>query len=146
MRAQLGLASDGRLRAAITLVDNLNPADMLSASGPPGSICLRLWSLTKPVGIPPDFLVCVTADKDSKLRATISAEQVDAQPKRVGPAQVTKASARTLVIKFARSAVGSPAKSIDFAVEATKRGCTRVSCVDTAPDAPKVATLTLTTS
>jgi len=142
-RAQLGVASDGRLRAAITLADELDPADMLSKDGPPGAICLRLWTRTKPVGIPPDFLVCATADKDAKLRATISSERVDAQPQRVGSAVVTRSSPRTIVLKFGRSAVGSPKKSILWAAEANKRGCTRVSCIDTAPDAPKTLTLKL---
>lgn len=142
-RVQLGLASDGRLRAAVTLAEAIEPKALLARSGPPGSICLRLWTLTKPVGIPPDFLVCVTADKAGKLRATISAEQVDAQPRRIGPAQVTKASSRTLVLKFGRSAVGDPASAIRFAAEATKPGCERTSCVDTAPDAPATLTLKL---
>lgn len=143
-RVQLGVAGDGRLRAAVTVGETLVPRRLLAKTGPPGSVCLRLWTLTKPVGIPPDFLVCVTADKDGRLRATISAEQVDAQPRRIGPAQVTTASARTLVLKFGRTAVGDPQKSIRFAAEATKPGCTRISCVDTVPDAPKTATLKLT--
>lgn len=142
-RVSLGVASDGRLRAAITARRAIDPKTLLAKSGPPGSVCLRLWTLTKPVGIPPDFLVCVTADKNAKLRATISAEQVDRQPRRVGPAQLSRSGKRTLVLKFGRSSVGSPTTAIEFAAEATKTGCIRVSCVDTAPDAPKTATLTL---
>jgi hypothetical protein len=145
-RVSLGIADDGRLRAAITAAKAIDPKALLARSGPPGSVCLRLWTLTKPVGIPPDYLVCVTANKDGKLRATISAEQVDAQPRRVGPAQLTRSGSRTLVLKFGRSTVGSPKSRISFAAEATKTGCIRVSCVDTAPDAPKTGTLRLTTS
>jgi hypothetical protein len=143
VRLQLGLASDGRLRAVISLAKALDPKDLLSDSGPPGSICLRLWTQTTPGTVPPDFLVCVTADKNAKLRATISQERVNAQPLRVGDAVLSRASSKQLVLKFARSRVGSPKKTIRFAVEATKRGCTRVSCVDTLPNAPTTATLKL---
>jgi hypothetical protein len=143
VRLQLGLASDGRLRAVVTLAKALDPKSLLSDTGPPGSICLRLWTLTEPGTIPPDFLVCVTADKDAKLRATISTERVNAQPRRIGAASLSRKSSRTLVLKFARSRVGSPKKTVRFAVETTKRGCARVSCVDTLPDAPTTATLKL---
>jgi hypothetical protein len=142
-RVQLGRASDGRLRGAITLTRALDPKELLAKSGPPGSVCLRLWTLTKPVGIPPDFLVCVTSDRRGRLRATVSAEQVDAQPRRVGAAAVSRASARTLVVKFSRSAVGRPEKTVAVAAEATRPGCTRPSCVDVAPDAPNTMTLKL---
>jgi hypothetical protein len=137
------LAPDGRLRAAITTAKALDPKSLLAESGPPGSICLRLWTLTDPGTVPPDFLVCVTSDADGKLRATISAERVNAQPHRIGPASLSRASSRTLVLKFARSRVGSPKKTVRFAVESTKRGCTRISCVDTLPNAPATATLKL---
>lgn len=142
-RLQLGLASDGRLRAVVSLARSLDPKSMLADSGPPASICLRLWTLTSPGTVPPDFLVCITADKDAKLRATISAERVNAQPRRIGAAAVSRKSSRSLVLKFARSRVGSPKKNVRFAVEATKRGCTRVSCIDTLPNAPTTATLKL---
>jgi hypothetical protein len=142
-RLQLGLASDGRLRAAITLAKSLDPKSLLADKGPPGSICLRLWTLTEPGTVPPDFLVCVTADKDAKLRATISGERVNAQPQRIGSASLSRKSSRTLVLKFARSRVGTPKKTVRFAVESTKRGCTNVTCVDTLPNAPATATLKL---
>jgi hypothetical protein len=142
-RVQLGRASDGRLRGAITLAKPFRPKDLLASSGPPGSLCLRLWTLTRPVGIPPDFLVCITADPKGRLRGTVSAEQVDAQPRRIGPARVSRASSRTLVVKFSRSAVGRPEKTVAVAAEATRPGCSRPSCVDVAPDAPRTMTLKL---
>lgn len=143
-RVQLGIASDGRLRAAITLAKGFSAKSLLAKAGPPGSICLRVWTLTKPVGIPPDFLVCVTATASGKAyRGTVSAEQVNAQPKYIGAAKVTKASSRTVVVKFSRSSVARPKTTVRFAAEATKPGCTRTSCVDTAPDAPSTATLKL---
>ncbi len=143
VRLQLGVGSDGRLRAVVTLAKALDPKSLRAKSGPPGSVCLRLWTLTAPGTVPPDFLVCVTADKDGKLRATISGERVNAQPRRIGSAALSRKSSRTLVLKFARSRVGNPKETIRFAVESTKPGCTRVSCVDTLPNAPATATLKL---
>ncbi len=143
---QLGLAGDGRLRAVISLGDDLDPAQMISSTGPPASVCLRLWTILKPGSVPPDFLICVTADKaGEKLHAVVSREQVDAQPKRVGTAQLSMASASQLTLKFGRSMVGGPRKNVYFAAEATKRACPRLSCVDTAPDAPRTGTLKLST-
>jgi hypothetical protein len=58
---------------------------------------------------------------------------------RVEDATVGRTSQRTMTIRFSQKSVGRPA-TIRFAAEATKPGCTRVSCVDTAPDAPKTVT------
>ena len=60
---------------------------------------------------------------------------------RAGVAIVGRTSDRTMTLRFSQSVVGRP-KTIDFTAEATKPGCTRVSCVDTAPNAPTIATLT----
>jgi hypothetical protein len=141
-RVQLGRASDGRLRAVLSLRDEWVAKDLLADEGPPGSLCVRLWTLTKPVGIPPDYLVCVSATADGKLRATVTQEQVNADPKRIASAAVSRPSTHSVTIRFSQTSVGRP-KTIRFAGEVTKAGCARTSCVDTAPDAPKTATLKL---
>src|SRR5215218_8910625 len=43
-RASLSLASDGRLRAVITLVGKVDPEALLAKSGPPGSVCVKIWT------------------------------------------------------------------------------------------------------
>ncbi len=45
-RASLSLASDGRLRVVVTLVAKLEPKALLADSGPPGSICVKVWTAT----------------------------------------------------------------------------------------------------
>ena len=52
-RAQLGLASDRRVRIALTLAAPWQPKDLLAREGPPGSLCVRLWTVTKPGATPP---------------------------------------------------------------------------------------------
>jgi hypothetical protein len=139
-RAQLGLASDRRVRVALTLAVPWQPKDLLAREGPPGSLCVRLWTVTKPGAAPPDFLVCATSRADGEtMRGTVFKTQPGEVLAKVGPAIVGRTSDRTMTLRFSQTLVGRP-KTIDFIAEATKPGCTRVSCVDTAPEAPKTAT------
>ena len=138
-RVQLGLTSDRRLRAAVTLSTGWVAKNLIAKEGPPGSLCLRLWTVTKPGAAPPDFLACVTARSDEETtRGTVFKTQPGQELTRVAGAIVGRTSDRTVTLRFSQTAIGKPAL-IRFAAEATKPGCARVSCVDTAPDAPKTA-------
>jgi hypothetical protein len=142
-RVQLGRAPDGRLRAALTLTAPLTAKDLLAADGPPGSVCVRLWTTGKPGEADADRLVCITADREGRhLRASVVDEGPDGLPRRVGAASLARSSERTIVVRFSQSAAGRPDR-VSFEGEATKPGCTRTSCVDTAPDAPAAGLLVL---
>jgi hypothetical protein len=142
-RVQLGRAPDGHLRAALTLTAPVRAKDLLSADGPPGSICLRLWTTGKPGEADADRLVCITADREGRhLRAAVLDNGPDGLPRRVGAASLGRASERAIVVRFSQSAVGRPDR-VSFEGEATKPGCVRTSCVDTAPDAPATGLLVL---
>jgi hypothetical protein len=139
-RAQLGLATDRRVRIALTLAAPWQPKDLLAREGPPGSLCVRLWTQTKPGATPPDFLVCATSRADGEtMRGTVFKAQPGEELTRAGIAIVGRTSDRTMTVRFSQSIIGRP-RTIRFVAEATKPGCTRVSCVDTAPEAPKTAT------
>ena len=141
-RVQLGRAPDGRLRAALTLAAPWRMRDLPADDGPPGSLCLRMWTTTKDPGTFPDFLLCVTADARGRhMRGALLVER-DGALQRVTGVVLARSSLRTVVARFAQSAIGRPA-SVRFAAEATPPGCPRPACVDTAPNAPTVATLTL---
>jgi hypothetical protein len=144
-RVQLGRASDGRLRGAITLAAAWRVRDLPALTGPPGSLCLRLWTRSEPPDTPADYLVCVTADDAGRhLRGSVLAQDgSDLRP--VARATLARSSARTVVLRFTQSSVGRPA-TIRFAAEGTKPGCAAPACVDTAPNAPATATLTLRAS
>lgn len=142
-RVQLGRAPDGHLRAALTLTAPLTAKDLVSADGPPGSVCLRLWTTGKPGEADADRLVCITGDGEGRhLRASVLDEGRDGLPRRVGAASLARSSERTIVVRFSQTAVGRP-DQVRFEAEATKPGCPRTSCVDTAPDAPATGLLVL---
>lgn len=142
-RAQLGLSSDRRIRVALTLSVGWVARDLIANQGPPGSLCVRMWTETRPGAAPPDYLACITPRADAEtthgsVMKTIPGEALQ----KVASAIVGRTSDRTVTLRFSQTAVGKP-KTIRFAAEATKPGCPRVSCVDTAPDAPKTATFRL---
>lgn len=144
-RTSLARGSDGRLRATVSLAAALSPADLLSDDGPPGSVCLRLWTASRPPSLPADYLVCATAQDAKTLRATVVKEDKDGLPDRAGAATVSLRAGRIVILRFSQSAIQRP-KTIRFAAEATRAGCPRMSCVDTVPDAPGTATFRLSSS
>jgi len=144
-RVQLARGSDGRLRGAITASDSWTADDLVAAKGgPPGSLCLRLYvTSTKVERSVPEYLVCVTANAGGdKLRGSVLKERPNDLPQRVGTAVVSRSSGRTVVVKFSQTSIGRPA-TVRFAAESTRPGCVRTSCVDAAPNPPKVGTLKL---
>lgn len=135
-RASLQRASDGRLRAVVTFAAKIAPEALLARSGPPGSACLRIW--TDPDADPraarPDRLVCLTARSEDELRGGVYEVRGAALPRRLAAASVKRtASGRSVVIRFTQSSLARPAR-IRFAVESTRPGCARTSCIDTIPD------------
>jgi hypothetical protein len=99
--------------------------------------------VTKPGAAPPDYLVCATSHQDGEtMRGTVFKSQPGQELSRVASATVGRTSDRTVTLRFSPGVVAAP-HTIRFAAEATKPGCARVSCVDTAPDAPKTVTFRL---
>jgi hypothetical protein len=141
-RVQLGRSPDGRLRAALTLAAPWRMRDLPADDGPPGSLCLRMWTATTDPGTFPDHLLCITADARGRhMRGSLLVER-DGALQRVTAVALARSSLRTVVARFSQSAIGRPA-TVRFAAEATPPGCPRPACVDTAPNAPTLATLTL---
>jgi hypothetical protein len=134
--------TDGRLRASLTLAAAWDADDLLAETGPPGSLCLKLWTAAAPPDQTPDYLVCVTAAADGELRGSILKQRANQLPERTGSATVTRPTERTVTLRFSQTAVGKPA-TVRVAAETTRAGCTRGSCIDTAPDAPKFLTMKL---
>ena len=89
-RAQLGLASDRRVRIALTLAAPWQPKDLVAREGPPGSLCVRLWTVTKPGATPPDFLVCATSPRRRRDHARHRLQ--DASPVRSWPRPDSRSS------------------------------------------------------
>jgi hypothetical protein len=143
LRVSLGRASNGQLRGSLTAAGAFTSSSLRATKGIPGTLCLRLWTKTKPGSAPPDYLVCATATKDGKgLDASVLRERPGDTPVRVGPATVTRSSSRNVTIRFSQSTVGKPG-AIDFSGESTPAGCAHIACADVAPEDGKVATFRL---
>jgi hypothetical protein len=143
VRVSLGRASNGELRTSLTTAAAFKVSSMVAKDGIPGSVCLRLWTKTKPGGTPPDYLICATASKDGKsLDGSVLQEREGTTPTRVGPAHATRSGSRNITIRFGQSRVGRPAL-IKFAGETTPPGCDRITCTDVAPQNGKTAAFRL---
>lgn len=130
----LARGSDGRIRASLTLGESWDAEDLLSDSGPPGSLCLKLWTASPAnLDASPDYLVCVTAQSDGDLRGSILKERANQLPARIGAAIVTRPSERTVTLRFSQTSIGKPA-TLEAQAETTRAGCPRASCIDRSPD------------
>lgn len=137
-RLQVSLGADERLRVVATFAGKVSAADMLARSGPPGSVCLRVWTATDadPRSTRPDRLVCVTARTKRTLRATVLRQDGAGLPRRIGPATIAASkTSRSFIISLAQSDLGRPSR-IRYALDSTRPGCDRTSCIDTVPGAP----------
>ncbi len=141
-RVAVSRAADGRLRASLTAAAAWTGSDLQSASGPPGSLCLKAWTTTAPPDTTPDYLICTTANADGALRGSILKQRANKLPERTGGADISRPSARTVTMRFSQTAIGKPA-TLFVAAETTRPGCPRGSCIDLAPDAPATLKLVL---
>jgi hypothetical protein len=144
-RVSLQRTSDGRLRAVLSFADKVSPKTLLAGSGPPGSACLRIWTAADadPASMRPNRLACVTARTDDEFRGGVYEVTGAALPKRLADASVKQtASGQSVVLRFTQSSIGRPQR-LRFAVEATRPGCERVTCIDTLPDGGAARTFRL---
>ena len=139
-RVALGRSAGGKVRAEITLEKAWGTADLRSASGTPGSVCVRLFTKRDTAGEPPDYLVCATAARDGDAYVgRVLRDRANGLPRTVDTAVVTRPTRRTVFLRFAQSAIGKPF-GVHFSAEAVDRGrgCpSPVGCRDLAPDAPR---------
>lgn len=144
-RVSLQRSGDGRLRAVLSFAAKLTPKTLLAGSGPPGSACLRIWTVATadPAVMRPDRLACVTARSDDEFRGGVYEVTGPQPPKRIADASVKRtASGQSIVLRFTQSSIARPPR-FRFAVEATRPGCERVTCIDTVPDGATARTFRL---
>ena len=128
-----------RLRATITMYETWTVADLVSASGPSGSICLKLWTTRTPSSEPPNYLVCASPTADgSRLQGVVMRDSGRGPPARTAGAAVSGPRGKDVVIAFTDRSIRSPAR-VRFAAEASQAaGCPPPrGCVDVGPDAPR---------
>lgn len=137
-KVRFNIDAKKRLRVAVTFTQTVKPADMLAKTGPPGSVCVRIWTATDadPTATRPDRLACVTARSKTAMRARVYKQDGPGLPERVANASLSRSTSnRSLIIRITPASLGDP-RRVRLAVESTRPGCDRTSCVDTAPGAP----------
>jgi hypothetical protein len=147
VRVALALGGDGRLRGELTMSAAWDAAVLRgSGSGPPAAACLRIYTKRDPSSDLADYLVCATpAREGERYVARVLRERRNAPPKTVADATASRPTARTLYLRFARTAVTNP-DGLRFAGEVTVPGpncSSSLGCRDAVPNAPKTVRLLL---
>ena len=132
-RVAFGRATDGRLRASLTMAAAWDATALKVDKGRLGTICLKTWTVSTPPDAPPDYLVCVSRTADGSLRGSVLQERANRLPARVAGADVSRPTARTVTLRFSQSAIGNPA-TVRAQGETAAPGCGTVACTDVAPD------------
>jgi hypothetical protein len=130
--------SNDRLAHIIRFHAGISPSDLKNAideHGPPGSVCINIWTGRTPWEASPNFDVCVTADRDANdLVASVSKLGARGGVRKRGSASAELTSRRRLVVRFDPDLIRRPA-AYRWSVEVTTfaRGCTSRGCKDFAP-------------
>lgn len=130
--------SNDRLAHIVRFHEPIAPRDFRNAvaeHGPPGSLCVDIWTTRTPREASPNFDACVTGDRDrDDLLASVSRLGPRGKVRRIGRASAELTSRRRLVVRFDPDLIRRPA-AYRWSVQVTtfERGCTRRGCVDLAP-------------
>jgi hypothetical protein len=145
-RSQVDVASaratqdttDDRLVHIVRFHEPISPRNFRNAvagHGPPGSVCVDIWTTRTPREASPNFDACVTSDRDrDDLVASVSRLGPRGGVRRIGRASVELTSRRRLVVRFDPDLIRRPG-AYRWSVQVTtfERGCTRRGCIDLAP-------------
>jgi hypothetical protein len=130
--------SNDRLAHIVRFHGRISPRNFRNAvqeHGPPGSVCINIWTSRTPWDASPNYDVCVTGDRERKrLLASVSRHGARGGVRRVGKAGAELTSARRLVIRFDPDLIQRPG-SYRWSAHVTsfERGCKRIGCQDVAP-------------
>jgi hypothetical protein len=116
------------------------PRDLRSREGPPGSVCINIWTSRAPGEDAPNYDVCATADRDGRAyRASVARH--GRSVRRVGVADVDQTSPTRLELRFDPDRLRRP-RSYRWVAQASTfgAGCPAgTGCEDFAPDRPRTA-------
>lgn len=136
-RAAFDRAND-RLAHIIRFHRPISPRNFRNAVaeyGPPGSVCINVWTTRTPGDASPNFDVCVSGNRArNRLVASVSRLGAGGSVRRVGNASAQLTSARRMVVRFDPDLIRRPA-GYRWSINVTtfERGCTRRGCRDAAP-------------
>ena len=130
--------SNDRLAHIIRFHAPISPQSFRNAvaeHGPPGSVCVDIWTTRTPREQSPNFDVCVSKQRnEDDLVASVSRLGARGSVRRVGSASAELTSRRRLVVRFDPDLIRTPvAYRWSIQVTTFERGCTRRGCIDLAP-------------
>jgi hypothetical protein len=117
------------------------PHSLSRPGGPPGSVCIEIWTRSTPGEAPADYEACATPGKGSSWNGSIAREREKGPRLRLGAIKVEQPSDTRLVIRIDPDDIKRPA-SYRWRVEATTFGTdckSSTGCPDYAPDRPATA-------
>lgn len=130
---------DDKLVHVIDSYEPFAPSDLVDKDGPPGSICVEIWTTNKPGERRANYEVCATPDAKGKgWQASISRARQKGPPLRIGPVVVQQPSDTRLVMRIDPDDIHRPA-SYRWRAETTSftSSCKDAAgCHDYAPDRP----------
>lgn len=130
--------SNDRLAHVVRFHERISAGTLRNAiaeHGPPGSVCINIWTRRTPWDASPNFEACVTPEREgNNLQASVSRLGRRGGVRRRGVASAQLTSRRRLVVRFDPDLIRRPA-AYRWSVEATtfERGCTSRGCKDFAP-------------
>jgi len=136
-RAVMDRAND-KLAHIVRFHGPISPRNFRNAvaeHGPPGSVCVNVWTTRTPREASPNYDVCVSGNRErNRLVASVSRLGPRGSVRRVGSAAARLLSSRRLSIRFDPDLIRRPA-AYRWSVQVTtfERGCTRRGCRDVAP-------------
>lgn len=131
-------------RASDELVHTLDfyeavPETLTSSGKPPGSVCIEIWTRSKPAEAPADYEACATSLRGGTWKGSVARKRERGPRLRVGAVKVEQPSDTRIVLRIDPDDIRRPvtyrwrSESTSFASD-----CKQVSgCPDYAPDRPE---------
>ena len=138
-------SSGSHNRASDELVHTIDfydaiPSSISKSGGPPGSVCVEIWSRSKPAESPADYEACASLVK-GKWKGSIARKRDIGPRLRIGDVKVEQPSEKRLVLRIDPDLIKRPV-SYRWRTEATDfgRDCkSSTGCPDYSPDRPDTA-------
>ena len=131
--------STDELVHAFVAYDRFSPRSARNSEGPPGSVCVNIWTTRTPGEDVPNYEACATSDRTGReWRGSLIRNRERGEPIRRGSVKVEQPSTRRLVIRIDPDRLRRPA-SYRWTAQAVTfgEGCPAVTgCEDFAPDRP----------
>ena len=130
--------SNDRLVHIVRFHGRISPRNFRNAvqeHGPPGTVCVNIWTTRTPWEASPNYDVCVTGNRArTGLVASVSRLGARGSVRRVGGAAARLDGPTRLFIRFDPDLIRRPA-AYRWSAQVTtfERGCTRRGCQDVAP-------------